>query len=254
MKFRQLKAEEIECRIQTIGEKGCSLLLYKDARCDMNILDEEVGADNWQRKHYECKGNLFCSVGIKVEDNWVWKDDCGTESNAEKQKGEASDSFKRACVNWGIGRELYTAPFIFIPSSDIRIFDKNNKKATYDKFYVSEIDYDQQNRIQCLKIHRKADKDRPEKCVYTYAAGTQKSSHKRITAKAEYIDEIQQKALLNTLEAVGWNLESALGYLQEKFPNCAPQTIEEITIQQFTPFIKTLESRREKLEKQENHP
>ena len=94
-------------------------------RIILRVLDETVGPACWQREHYECKGNLFCRVGINVnydksdrEERWVWKSDCGTESNTEAQKGEASDSFKRACVNWGIGRELYTSPFIWVPASD----------------------------------------------------------------------------------------------------------------------------------------
>jgi hypothetical protein len=142
-KFRDLRADEIECRVQSVKENGLVLLLYKDARVDMNILDETVGASNWQREHYECKGNLFCRVGICVETKkgesvfpeWVWKSDCGTESNTEAQKGEASDSFKRACFNWGIGRELYTAPFTWIPADKCNI--KNGK--CYDKFVVEKI-------------------------------------------------------------------------------------------------------------------
>lgn len=109
MKFRNLRADEVEARVSQIKENGVALLLYKDARCDMRILDETVGPENWQREHYECKGNLFCRVGINThydkpdrEERWVWKSDCGTESNTEAQKGEASDSFKRACFNWGI--------------------------------------------------------------------------------------------------------------------------------------------------------
>ena len=139
MKFRDLKAEEIEVRIQSTKENGLSLLLYKDARVDMNILDETVGAENWQREHYECKGNLFCRVGIKCGDEWVWKSDCGTESNTEAQKGEASDSFKRACFNWGIGRELYTSPFIWIKSDKCNIKQNGNGYKCYDEFYVEKI-------------------------------------------------------------------------------------------------------------------
>ena len=136
MIFRDLAADEIDVRIQSVKQNGLVLLLYKDARCDMNILDETVGAECWQREHYECKGNLFCRVGIRTEDNdWVFKSDCGTESNTEAQKGEASDSFKRACFNWGIGRELYTSPFIFIKKEDCNI---NNGKC-YDKFLVEKI-------------------------------------------------------------------------------------------------------------------
>ena len=88
-KFRALSGDEIDCRVSTISEKGCSLLLYKDARCDMNILDETVGAENWQRRHYEVKGNLHCEVSIwdAEKKQWISKADCGTESNTEKEKG-----------------------------------------------------------------------------------------------------------------------------------------------------------------------
>lgn len=150
MKFRDLTADEIEVRVQSVKANGLVLLLYKNARCDMNILDETVGPENWQREHYECKGNLFCRVGInvsaaidfsvggsgcKIDDKWVWKSDCGVESNTEAQKGEASDSFKRACVNWGIGRELYTAPFIWVPVKKCNITDGK----CYDRFEVEKI-------------------------------------------------------------------------------------------------------------------
>lgn len=140
MKFRNLNASDIDVRIASIKETGLSLLLYKDARCDMNILDETVGSENWQRKHYECKGNLYCSVGIFTPNNgWVWKDDCGAESYTEKEKGESSDSFKRACFNWGIGRELYTAPYIWISKDNCNITQSNNKFICYDKFNVKSI-------------------------------------------------------------------------------------------------------------------
>ena len=153
MNFRDLTADEIECRVQSVKANGLVLLLYKNARCDMNILDETVGEENWQREHYECKGNLFCRVSINVsecgqnvsgqfggEPRWVWKSDCGTESNTEAQKGEASDSFKRACFNWGIGRELYTAPFIWIPADKCNITEsKSGSKQCYDKFEIEKI-------------------------------------------------------------------------------------------------------------------
>lgn len=117
MNFRPLKAEEIECRVGQAGRDGSwiTLLLYKDQRTDTTVLDETVGAENWQNRYYECKGNLYCSVGIKCGEEWIWKDNCGTESNTEAEKGEASDAFKRACFNWGIGKELYNSPFIYIP-------------------------------------------------------------------------------------------------------------------------------------------
>ena len=143
--FRTLRADEIDCRIAQIKEtqsgKGLSLLLYKDARCDQNILDEVVGPFNWKREH--TRDNRNCIVSIKNPDNgeWVSKEDTGTESNTEREKGLASDSFKRACFNWGIGRELYTAPFIWITEKDCNIKESRGKLVCYDRFTVKGIGY-----------------------------------------------------------------------------------------------------------------
>ena len=114
MNFRTLKPNEIDVRVGTINEKGATLLLYKDARCDMQLLDE--AGVKWKREHQTINNNLFCTVSIWDEDikEWVSRQDVGVESQAEATKGEASDSFKRACFNWGIGRELYSAPFTWI--------------------------------------------------------------------------------------------------------------------------------------------
>lgn len=157
MKFRRLNAEEIDARVASISEKGCSLLLYKDARVDQNILDETVGAENWQRSHELIGNNLYCTVSIwdEAKQAWIAKQDVGTESYTEKEKGQASDSFKRACFNWGIGRELYTAPFIWIPAGDVKIEDKNGKKSTYDSFGVKTIGYDSDGNINKLEIVNK---------------------------------------------------------------------------------------------------
>lgn len=137
--IRTLAASEIDCRVGMVSQrtKKVSILLYKNARVDMAMLDELVGPENWQRDHKEIKGNLYCGVGINTADGWAWKWDCGTESNTEKEKGEASDSFKRACVNWGIGRELYTAPAIWIECSD----KEWNDGKPYVDFRVSHIAY-----------------------------------------------------------------------------------------------------------------
>jgi hypothetical protein len=140
--FRLLKAEEIECRVSTVKEKGCSLLLYKDARCDMNILDETVGAYNWKREHGRDNANCTVSIWDKDKMQWIGKEDTGTESYTEKEKGLASDSFKRACFNWGIGRELYTAPFIWIELSEKEIVKKGENYTTYAKFFVKSITYE----------------------------------------------------------------------------------------------------------------
>ena len=143
--FRTLRADEIDCRIaqikQTNSGVGLSLLLYKDARCDQNILDEVVGPYNWQREH--TRDNRNCIVSIKNPDTgeWISKEDTGTESNTEREKGLASDSFKRACFNWGIGRELYTAPFIWISGKDCNIKESKGRFVCYDHFTVKGIGY-----------------------------------------------------------------------------------------------------------------
>ena len=146
MEIRLLKANEIECRVGSFKPTGMTLLLYKDARADMKILDETFGFDGWERKHELIDGKLFCTVSVWSEKRncWISKQDVGTESNAEKEKGQASDSFKRACVNLGIGRELYTAPFIWIPAN--KGYDK------YEKFSVKEIGYNQNKEIDKLVI------------------------------------------------------------------------------------------------------
>lgn len=139
--FRTLRADEIDCRIAQIKENGLSLLLYKDARCDQNILDEVVGPFNWKREHTRDNRNCIVSIKNPETGEWVSKEDTGTESNTEKEKGLASDSFKRACFNWGIGRELYTAPFIWIPAAACNIKDNRGRPACYDRFTVKGIGY-----------------------------------------------------------------------------------------------------------------
>ena len=183
--IRTLKASEIDCRIGQVfaAKKAVSVLLYKDARCDMAILDELVGPENWQREHYECKGNLFCRVGIKnnTTGEWVWKDDCGVESNTEAVKGESSDAFKRACVNWGIGRELYTAPFIYIQCTDK---EWNNGKPRLD-LSVMAITYNEQREIDGLMIIDKDGDVRFDMCS-------------RVKAKKE--EEVKTEALDNEVK------------------------------------------------------
>lgn len=140
--FRDLRADEIECRVAQAAEKGVSLLLYKDARCDQNILDETVGPMNWQRYHSRENANCIVQIWDSEKAQWIGKEDTGTESNTEKEKGLASDSFKRACFNWGIGRELYTAPFIWIKAEDcksLKLNERSGKWQCQDSFEVQDI-------------------------------------------------------------------------------------------------------------------
>lgn len=158
IKFRKLEPNDMEIKIGNVTKYGYILLLYKNARVDMSLLDETVGAENWQSKFYEVCGNLYCSVGIKCDNEWVWKDDCGVESAfGDKEKGQASDARKRAGFAWGIGRELYTVPVIRIncdtiydeKSKSYKIKDDDEKKR---KFSVQEISYDDKGNIKDLTI------------------------------------------------------------------------------------------------------
>lgn len=182
MEFRTLNADEIDVKVGTVGDGYYTVLLYKNARVDMAILDETVKPENWQRDHKEVKGNLYCGIGIncgfsefedvldnngnvmgkkitKTIDRWVWKWDCGVESDfGDKQKGEASDSFKRAGFNWGIGRELYTAPKIYINCETTTDDGKHYKiKNVADirqsnSLKVKEIEYNEKREITKLVI------------------------------------------------------------------------------------------------------
>ena len=141
LQFRDLRKDEIDVRIGQVLDSGVTLLLYKDARCDMNILDETVGAMDWQRSHTRDNANCIVSIWDIEKEQWISKEDTGTESNTEKEKGLASDSFKRACTNWGIGRELYTSPFIYVSANDCNIVTgSNGKKVCRDKFVVEAVE------------------------------------------------------------------------------------------------------------------
>ena len=158
MEFRTLKAEEIEVRVQQVTEKGAIALIYKDARADMNLLDESKV--KWKREHQLINNRLFCTVSIWDEEikEWVSRQDVGVESNTEAAKGEASDSFKRACFNWGIGRELYSSPLIWIPANKMEVREAGKtpqgktRYTTFDKFKVAKISYNTNREINGLAI------------------------------------------------------------------------------------------------------
>ena len=160
LEFRKLRENEIECRIGQIKVGGLTLLLYKDARVDMSILDETVGALNWKREHNRDNKNCIVSIWDESKNQWVSKEDTGTESNTEAEKGLASDSFKRACTNWGIGRELYTAPFIWVPADKCNIVNVGGKFRCYDKFSVEKISYKSNGEIDGLSITNDKTKQR----------------------------------------------------------------------------------------------
>ena len=152
--MRKLKANEIECRVAQVGQTGCSLLLYKTARVDRQILDETFGQMNWQNDFKVIDGKMYGGIGIRVElsPSWVWKWDCGVESNTEAEKGQASDCFKRAGFKWGIGVELYSAPFIFVKQATVKDGVKYKLANKYVKFFVKDIGYSDIGEINKLVI------------------------------------------------------------------------------------------------------
>lgn len=164
--FRTLYPHEIDVRVQQVANIGgkvkAVLLLYKNARVDMDLLDEQFGCLGWQREHNFKDGKNYCKVSVYDKDHsiWVSKEDVGTESNTEETKGEASDAFKRACVNLGIGRELYSAPQILVELGNKEYAEdgvtKNGKPKyranSWLKFRVSAITYNAERSIIGLSI------------------------------------------------------------------------------------------------------
>lgn len=216
--FRLLEASEIDCRIATVSEKGVSLLLYKDARVDQNILDEKVGPMNWQRSHSRDNANCTVSLWDEEKKQWVSKEDTGTESYTEKEKGLASDSFKRACFNWGIGRELYTAPFIWVSSEKCKIVSTGRNdsrgKPVYtcnDRFTVSKIGYDEKKNIVDLVI----------KCKNTVVF-----SMKSKPDQPEYATEEMRQTFLSECNRIGKSKSAILKAI-------GGTTLAELTIEQF---------------------
>ena len=200
MEFRTLNADEIEVRLAQIQSNWCSLLLYKNARVDMDILDETVGCMSWKREHLRDNANCVVSIYDSEKNIWVSKEDTGKESFSEAEKGLASDSFKRACVNWGIGRELYSSPSIFIfPRKDMVRKGKSgefyqNDKGKYEtktRFYVDYIDYDENRKIKDLIIRDEKGNIRFESLTAEYEKLKNKEflSLKQLIEKAEEHDE-----------------------------------------------------------------
>ena len=227
MNFRLLKANEIDCRISTVKENGVSILLYKDARVDQSILDETVGPMRWKRSHELIGDRLYCTVSIKDKDTgeWVSKQDVGTESYAEKEKGQASDSFKRACFNWGIGRELYTVPFIWISPDKCSITRNGNKPACYDEFRVKEIGYDENRNISKLVITGRGNK-------VVYQMGTKAAEpENRANFEPDPNKARVQQSHINTLFMESKRTETSLQTMLEHY---GLKDIHDMSIAQYT--------------------
>ena len=232
-KFRLLKADEIECRIAQVKSNGIALLLYKTARTDANLLDETVGDVMWENDFKIIDGVLYGGIGIhrlvsdidgNVKDVVNWKWDAGTESNTEAEKGRASDAFKRAGFKWGIGRELYSAPFIWIGSDKCSIKDGK----CFDKFEVTSIGYDENSDISELVIVNS--KSRVE--VFRW---TSKDKPKESFNGEDKISAVKVKSLTKTCK----NDDIPIGFILQK---CKIEKLEDMREEQFTNVVSNWEN------------
>lgn len=249
--FRALRPDEVECRIGQVSKsgKGLSLLLYKTSRTDMALLDETVGPMNWQVRYEEVKGVLNCTLSLydEARGEWVSKQAAGTESNMEAAKGESSDALKRAGFLWGIGRELYTAPFIWVKAQDCNI--QNGK--CYDSFAVDSIEVTA-GRITALSIVN----EKTRKVVYRFAEGHAPKVAEQPATQAE-VDALQGacneyaflcgKEVADILEALEKTKAlQAAGFTQWKG---APSEVVSAAKRVVETWIaKTMEKNREKVE------
>lgn len=229
-RIRLLRADEIECRVGIIGENGLSLLLYADARADMRIMDEVFGPMNWQRKHEVIGGSIYCTVSVwdDVKKQWISKMDVGTESCTEKEKSQASNSFKRASVNFGIGRELYATPFIWVSAGKVRIEKRQDGKFyTQDKFKVREISYDEENRVitGLVIVNRDGNKVYELKSGETAADAVSDQPKVQESGKTADKEDANVAAIWKELERTGVALEAVL----ERYGVRSIQEMDEAT-------------------------
>ena len=267
MIFRLLNADEIEVKVKQVTEKGAVALLYKTARTDMTLLDETVGAENWQTDYREIKGNMYCGIGIyqSPERGYVWKWNCGTESREDgegnEKKGEASDAFKRAGTTWGIDRELYTAPFIFL---NVETKEKNGKYYLADKFQtfeVSEISYNDSRTIKSVTIvdnhgtvvygRGSAGKKRVQPAQPAPPAETntqqpatplktgQNQAKPAAKANPTTVAESGRRTTVNALRAASKCPSDAIILFMK---NCAAKSYDDLTEQQYTDLVNFIKS------------
>ncbi len=239
---RLLRADEIECRVSIINEKGLSLLLYKDARVDQRILDETFGAFGWKRSHQCIDGNLYCTVEVFNNETgeWIAKQDVGTMGYTEKEKSQASDSFKRACFNWGIGRELYSAPFIWIPADKavIQLKEDDDKKKRYycnDRFSVDSIAYNDSREVSALVIindkgqivyqMKSTNKNSKENTGTENSRSRQKENQQKKAAQENTLTKEEMVSLQAELDRTGVAMET----VKERYRIQSPESMSSET-------------------------
>lgn len=249
MTFRPLRADEVDVRVSQCKPNGVSLLLYKDARCDMNILDETVGPERWQRHHSRDNANCTVAIYIPHMDQWVEKEDTGTESNTEAEKGLASDSFKRACFNWGIGRELYTAPFIWVPADGCTIKQDGQKSKCFDRFRVSDM------TVEAGKITSITIVNDSRKGTVVYRFGSQEPRREITEQQAQEPAPRAQKPATRLTEASAARLREAAAQININLPELLRRyhvnEVEELSAAQYTAIMKQIQAHMDKQEGKE---
>lgn len=236
--FRLLKPEEIEVRVQTVKENGVSALLYKTARTDYALLDETVGMYNWQNDYKVVDGKMYCGIGIydATREHWIWKYNCGTESNQDAEKGQASDAMKRAGFAWGIGTELYSSPFIWIPAEkcNIKALQGKDGKTKYfcnDSFAVTSIKYDENENISALVITNLKSRI----IAFSFGASNytaeevKRSTSENSTGFAKHTEEVQEDPYVKEQNGIAYAICSQCGeYIyDQKKRNGGVMTVKE---------------------------
>lgn len=216
--IRLLTAGEIDVRVGGIYKKGITLLLYKDARVDMNILDEIYGPYGWMRKHVKVDDAMFCELLVKDPETgtWISKMDVGAPSYSEPIKGAASDAFKRAATNLGIGRELYTSPLIWVDINKVTLKEEGTKTSVKDSFSVQSIEFDEKRRTITGLVIVNQDK----KVVFQYMENCkQKPASSIITITTD-----QTTQILDEIKRTGVSLPGVLKkYGLKKISDMSPE-------------------------------
>ena len=225
--IRLLRPDDIEVRIQSVNKGGARLLLYKNARVDMSILDETFGPMNWKREHNLDNRNCTVSVWDPEKNQWISKEDTGTESNMEAQKGLASDSFKRACFNWGIGRELYTAPDMFVYKSDLKTFNASGDRyLCFDKFRVTDIQYDGRTIVKVSVL------DENNQKVITFGESVKKAEKPK---EEQPVTQANIEALKKAADKKGMNISVVLAM-------AGVESLEGITPSEYNDAVAVIRS------------
>lgn len=158
--IRLLHADEIECRVASISEKGASLLLFKDARVDLKVLDETFGTFGWQRTHQTIDGNLYCTISLwdEKKKQWIAKQDVkvariGYNEKREIDLLEITDSYGKTVFSLNPDKgENKTALKVLQKELDRTGVEMETVLERYHLQDISQMTPEQfENAINCLK-------------------------------------------------------------------------------------------------------